>query len=33
VLIQYNRRLSRQEKNWWYWRFVPNREPPNHVEL
>jgi len=33
VLIQYNRRLSRQEKDWWYWRFVPNREPPNYVEL
>lgn len=33
VLTMYHERLSRQEKAWWYWKYVPNQEPPNYVGL
>lgn len=33
VLTMYDKRLSRQEKDWWYWRYKPNQEPPNYVHL
>ena len=33
VLTLYYERLSRQEKDWWCWRYKPNQEPPNYVEL
>jgi len=33
ILIMYDQRLSRQEKDFWYWRYKPNQQPPNYVEL
>ena len=33
VLTLFQSRLTRQEKDWWYWRYKPNQEPPNYVHL
>ena len=33
TLVRYHERLSRQEKDWWYWRYKPNQLPPDYVEL
>ena len=33
TLTMFSRRLTRQEKDWWYWRYKPNQSPPNYVEL
>lgn len=34
TLILYDRRLTRQEKAWWYWKHVPNQRPPElYVEI
>jgi len=33
VLVLYDRRLSRQEKHWWYFKGPSSQQPPDHVEL
>ena len=33
VLTLYSERLPRHERGWWYWRYKPNQEPPNYVEI
>ena len=33
VLVMYDRRLSKSEKEWWYWRYKPNQNPPDHVDI
>jgi|14BtaG_2_1085337.scaffolds.fasta_scaffold00111_16 hypothetical protein len=33
VLVMYDFRLTREEKDWWYWRYKPSQEPPNYEEI
>ena len=31
-LTLYDQRLSKEEKDWWYWRYKPNETPPDFYE-
>ena len=33
VLVLYYKRLRKQEKDWWYWRYKPNQTPPDYVDI